>query len=98
MDELNRDLLVAVLALLTDAIPRHALSVALSDWARERHLSLAQLLLRDGSIDRDRLQALHCLADSHFARHQNDVRACLDAWNAQGLTRGDPDGDRRHRP
>jgi serine/threonine protein kinase len=86
VDELNRDLLVAVLALLTDAIPRHALSVALSDWARERHLSLPQLLLRDGSIDRDRLQALHCLADSHFARHQNDVRACLDAWNAQELT------------
>ena len=44
MDELNRDLLVAVLALLTDAIPRHALSVALSAWARDRQQTLAQIL------------------------------------------------------
>jgi serine/threonine-protein kinase len=84
--ELNRDLLVAVLALLTDAIPRHVLSVALSNWAKDPQQSLAQSLLRDGSIDGKRLEALHCLAESHLARHQNDLRSSLNAWNAYGLT------------
>ena len=86
VDELNRDLLVAVLAVLTDAIPRHALSVALSAWAKDRQKSLAEILLADGSIDPERLQALHCLAESHLLRHQNDLRVSLDAWNAMGLT------------
>ena len=86
MDELNRDLLVAVLAVLTDAIPRHALSMALSAWAKDRQKSLAEILLADGSIDPERLQALHCLAESHLLRHQNDLRVSLNAWNAVGVT------------
>src|SRR5207237_6848816 len=48
--------------------------------------SLAQRLLRDGALDGARLQALECLAEAHLKGHQNDLRLCLDAWNAQGLT------------
>ena len=87
VDELNRDLLVAVLAVLTDAIPRHALSVALSAWAKDRQKSLAEILLARRLDRPDRLQALHCLAESHLLRHQNDLRVLLDAWNARRLTR-----------
>jgi serine/threonine-protein kinase len=86
VDELNRDLLVAVLALMTDAIPRHALSEALALWTRDRQQSLAQILARDGFIESQRLQALLCLAESHLNRHQGDLRTCLDSWNALGLT------------
>ena len=86
MDELNRDLLMAVLALITDAIPRHALSEALTVWSRDRRQSLSQILVRTGCIDSQRLQALLCLSESHFQRHQGDLRNCLDSWNALGLT------------
>ena len=86
MDELNRDLLMAVLALMTDAIPRHALSEALTVWSKDRRQSLAQILIQGGSIDPQRLQALLCLSESHFQRHQGDLRTCLDNWNALELT------------
>lgn len=86
MDELNRDVLVAVLALLTDAIPRHALSVALGSWARDRRRPLAEVLLADGAVDRDRLEALVCLADAHLARPRDDLQAALNTWNLQART------------
>src|SRR5438105_4337647 len=86
VDELNRDLLVAVLALLTDAIPRPSLSAALSAWSKDRKQSLAQRLLRDGALDAARLRALECLAEAHLKGHHNDLGLCLNAWNAQGLT------------
>jgi eukaryotic-like serine/threonine-protein kinase len=86
VDELNRDLLVAVLALMTDAIPRRALSEALAVWTRDRQQSLAQILVRDGFIDSQRIQALLCLAESHLERHRGDLRTCLDSWHALGLT------------
>ena len=86
VDELNRDLLVAVLALLTDAIPRPGLAAALHAWSKDRKQSLAQRLLAEGVLDLERLRALECLASSHLTRHNNDLRLCMDAWNAQELT------------
>src|SRR5205807_6233439 len=78
VDELNRDLLVAVLALLTDAIPRSNLSAALSAWSKDRRQSLAQQFLREGILDPERLQALQCLAEAHLKGHQNDLNRCLE--------------------
>src|SRR5690348_9208703 len=86
VDELNRDLLMAVLALLTDAVPREALFAALGDWAKDRRQTLSQVLVLNRAIDPEHLRALICLAETHLARHQNDLRACLDVWHAQGLT------------
>src|SRR5262249_41246207 len=82
----NRDLLVAVLALLTDAITRSGLSTALNAWSRDRKQSLEQLLLGVGGLDGDRLRALQCLAAAHLKGHQNDLRLSLEAWNAPDLT------------
>ena len=86
VDELNHDLLVAILALLTDAVPRPGLAAALGAWSKDRRQPLAQRLLEEGILDRERLQALECLASSHLKRHNNDLGMCLDAWNAQDLT------------
>ncbi len=86
MDDLNRDLLVALLALITDEIPRQDLSVALGDWARDRQQSLVQILLRNRAIDPIRLQALLSLSESHLVRHQDEFRLYLDQWNAAGST------------
>src|SRR6185437_9151603 len=77
---------MAVLALLTDAVPRDVLFAALGDWAKDRRQTLSQVLVLNRAIDPDHLRALICLAEAHLARHQNDLRACLDVWHAQGLT------------
>ncbi|HKI16253.1 MAG TPA: serine/threonine-protein kinase, partial [Isosphaeraceae bacterium] len=86
VDELNRQLLVAVLALLTDAIPRPALSAALKAWNKDRRQSLALLLKEEAALDDDRLHALECLASAHLKTHQNDLRLGLNALNAYELT------------
>ncbi len=66
MDELNRQLLVAVLALLTDAVPRPGLAAALKAWNKDRRQSLAQLLKEEAALDDERLRALECLASAHL--------------------------------
>jgi eukaryotic-like serine/threonine-protein kinase len=86
VDAMSRDLLVAVLAVITDAIPRRVLSDAVAEWARDRRQGLAQVLLRRGSIDEERLRALLCLAESHLDRHRGDLHTCLDSWHALGVT------------
>src|SRR5690348_8928969 len=77
---------MAVLALLTDAVPSDALFAALGDWAKDQRQTISQILVRNRAIDPEHLRALICLAETHLARHQNDLRACLDVWHAQGLT------------
>ena len=86
MDELNRQLLVAVLALLTDAIPRPGLAAALKAWNKDRRQSLALLLKEEAALDEERLRALECLASAHLKTHHNDLRLGLEAWNAYELT------------
>ena len=86
VDDWNRDVLVTILALVTDAIPRPGLSTALSGWSKDRTQSLAQKLVDEGVLDGERLRDLERLASAHLKRHNNDLRLCLDAWIAQGLT------------
>jgi serine/threonine-protein kinase len=86
VDTLNRDLLVAVLAILTDAVPRPELSAALKSWTVDRDQSLAQWLKQVGGLDEERIRALECLATTHLKAHHNDLRLSLYAWKAVGLT------------
>jgi len=86
VDKLNRDLLVAVLAILTDAIPRPELAAALKAWNEDRQQSLAKWLKQLGGLDDERIRALECLATGHLTTHDNDLRRSLEAWNAYELT------------
>ncbi len=83
MDELNRDLLVAVLAVLTDAIPRPGLATVLKSWSLERDRPLAEVLKATAGMDDERLRALECLAAAHLKTHHDDLRESLRALGAQ---------------
>ena len=48
MADINQDLLLAVLAVLTDAVPREALTTALAAWAETPERSLAGCLKERG--------------------------------------------------
>ena len=84
--DINQDLLLAALALLTDAIPRDALRSALLTWTQNPVRSVADLLREQGVIDESRVQALQCLVSAHLRNHNGDLLLSLDAWNAQALT------------
>ena len=86
MDKLNSDLLVVVLAILTDAVPRSAVAEAMKSWTEKSGQSLVEWLKRSSGLDDARIQALECLASAHLKAHQNDFRLSLDAWNAYDLT------------
>src|SRR5262245_39581594 len=86
MADINQDLLLAVLALLTDSVPRDALRTALAIWSQDSERSLGLLLKEQGTLDEGRLQALECLVSSHLRSHNGDIQSSLDAWNAQALT------------
>ena len=86
MDKLNSDLLVVVLAILTDAVPRSAVAEAMKSWTENSGQSLVEWLKRSAGLDDERIQALECLASAHLKAHQNDFRLSLDAWNAFELT------------
>ena len=86
MDDWNRDLLVTILALASDSVRRPGLSTALSGRSKDRTQSLTQTLVDKGVLDGERLRDLERLASAHLKRHNNDLRLCLDAWIAQGLT------------
>ena len=85
MDKLNSDLLVVVLAILTDAVPRSAVAAAMKSWTENSGQSLVEWLKRSAGLDDARIQALECLASAHLKAHQNDFRLSLDAWNAYDL-------------
>jgi serine/threonine-protein kinase len=86
VDELHRDLLVAVLGLLTDAIPRDDVSAAFGQWAADRRQPLAQILLRNGAIDPERLRVLVALSESPLAGLPDELRLALDTCDAVGQT------------
>ncbi len=83
VDELNRDLLVAVLAVLTDALPRPGFATVLKSWSLERDRPLAEVLKATAGLDTERLRALECLAAAHLKTHQGDLRESLRALGAQ---------------
>ena len=67
VDELNRDLLVAVLALLTDAIPRPASDRGAQCLGSGSEAVAGRTAPARGCIDAERLHALECLASSHLS-------------------------------
>ena len=84
--DINPDLLLAVLVVITDSLPRDTLSTTLASWAETPECSLAGHLKEKGLLDDQRLQALQCLVSAHLEGHHGDLRSSLDAWDAHGLT------------
>jgi eukaryotic-like serine/threonine-protein kinase len=83
VDQLNRDLLVAVLAVLNDAIPRAGFAMVLKSWSEQRDRPLAEVLKAMTGLDDERLRALECLAAVHLKTHQDDLQLSLRALGAQ---------------
>jgi serine/threonine protein kinase len=86
VDQLKRDILVAVLAVLTDAIPRPGLAAVLKSWSERQDEPLPQVLKATTGLDDERLHALECLAAVHLKKHHDDLRLSLQALGAQELT------------
>ncbi len=86
MADINQDLLLAALAVLTDAVPRDVLRSTLLTWTQNPDRSVAELLREQGAIDESRVQALQCLVSAHLRNHNGDLQLSLDAWNARALT------------
>src|SRR3954465_2026237 len=84
--DINQDLLLAVLAMLTGAVPKEDLRAALLAWADRPDRPLGELLRERGALDEDRARALNCLVSAHLRQNNGDLGASLDAWNAQALT------------
>ena len=86
MHELNRDLLVAILAVLTESIPREGLAAILSSWSHDRQTPLAQLLRQASGLDDEKFRELQSLAAVHLKANGGDIRRSLYSLNAQALT------------
>jgi serine/threonine-protein kinase len=86
VQELNRDLLTAMLAVLTGAVPREGLVATLKAWSQNRQTPLTELLGQASGLDADKLRVLETLAALHLHANHDDLRQSLDALNAQGLT------------
>jgi eukaryotic-like serine/threonine-protein kinase len=86
VDKMNCDLLVVVLAILTDAVPQSAVAEALRSWTSQPGQSLTQWLKKSAGLSDARIRGLECLAAAHLKAHQNDLRLSLNAWNAFELT------------
>lgn len=86
MADINQELLIAALALLTSAVPREAVHSALLKRSENPEQDLAQLLKEGGWLDKGQVEALKCLVESHLRNHNGDLRASIDAWNAEALT------------
>ena len=86
MADINQDLLLAALAVLTDVVPRELLRSTLLMSAQNPDRSFADLLLESGAVDESRVKALQCLVAAHLRNHNGDLQLSIDAWNAQALT------------
>ena len=74
MADINQDLLLAALALLTDAVPRDALRSTLLTWSQNPDRLVAELLREQGAINEGQVEALQCLVSAHLRNHSGDVQ------------------------
>jgi eukaryotic-like serine/threonine-protein kinase len=86
VEKLSSDLLVVVLAILTDVVPQSVAADAVKSWTEGSGRSLVEWFKEKTGLDDARMRALDCLATAHLKAHQNDVRTSLSAWNALDVT------------
>jgi serine/threonine protein kinase len=81
VDKLNSDLLMALLAIVTDAVPHSAVAEALRLWTNDPGQSLTHWLKKSAGLDDARIRTLESLAAAHLKAHQSDLRLGPDAFN-----------------
>ncbi|QEH36015.1 Serine/threonine-protein kinase PknD [Aquisphaera giovannonii] len=86
MQEINEDLLLAALAVLTGALRRDELHAAMAALSARPEGRLEEVFREQGLLDGPRIGALRVLAAGHLERHNGDLLSSLQAWNAETLT------------
>ena len=85
--DINRDLLLAVLAVITDAVPRDDPEHRAGDLGRDPGVSPGRLPEGAGASRRPAAPGPPVPGLGAPAQdHNGDLRSSLDAWNAQALT------------
>src|SRR3954453_10574071 len=75
----DRNLLFGILALQMNFISRDALVAAMHAWVLDKHKPLGQILLEQGQLTAEQLQALDVLIVQHLKAHGDDPQQSLRA-------------------
>ncbi|APW62516.1 serine/threonine-protein kinase [Paludisphaera borealis] len=81
MTDVDQELLVAVLATLTDTIPEETVASVVTQWAQDSTRSLAELLKDQGGLDERQLQVLRRIVAAHWESCHHDLGRSLEAWS-----------------
>src|SRR5262245_20366508 len=86
--DVDRNLLLGVLALQLDFVNPASLSAAMRDWAAEKTRALGDILQSRGDLTADRKQLLDDLVREHAQAYGGDTQASLAAAARTGPERG----------
>lgn len=83
----DRNLLFGMLALQLDFISQDQLTEAMSDWTRQKHRPLGDLLVERGALTAADLAVLAPLVGRHIAKHGGEPTRSLATLTTTGLAR-----------
>jgi WD40 repeat protein/tRNA A-37 threonylcarbamoyl transferase component Bud32 len=95
----DRNLLLAILALQMNLVSRDALVAAMNAWAQNTDRDLGAILVEQGVLTPARRDLLHRRVDQQLEAHGGDAAKCLATVDGQGTIRDElrrhflPDGD-----
>jgi len=85
----DRNLLLGIIALQMDFIPRDALVAAMNAWVLKKAIPLSQILQDQGALSNSRRVLLNALVDEHLKQHGNDTQKSLAALSSIASMRED---------
>jgi serine/threonine-protein kinase len=77
----DQEMLLAVLATLTDTIPEATVAGVVTQWSEDPSRSLTQMLRDQAGLDEQQLQALQRIVAAHWESCRHDFRLSLAAWD-----------------
>jgi len=81
----DQELLLAVLATLTDTVPEATVAGMVTQWSEDPSRSLTQMFRDQAGIDERQLQALQRIVAAHWESCRHDFRLSLAAWDVATL-------------
>src|SRR5438093_9971700 len=95
--ESDRNLLFGIFALQLNFVSRDALVAGMNSWVLEKQKPLGQILLEQGRLSAEQVQALESLIVQHLKVHGDDLERSLQSTGAkptvEELLRPIPDED-----